>query len=197
MPQCSALRPWLLLPLLLWLAGCKTTIAPPDDVAEPTTVFVLDHGRHASLVLPTAEGAVRYSYGDWDYYALRQTGLWSGLRALVTPSPAALGRQPLSLAPTGENLPGQLRVVVDELLPIQVDAGAVAALRRELDDLYDQASGPRHYSAPLDVSFVRYPTAYSFGHNSNRKVAQWLEQLGCEVRGPALLSNWRLAEASY
>jgi len=66
----------LLLGAVLILGGCTTTtIVPPPSPQAPATVLLLDHGLHASLVLPDETGrAVRYSYGDWDYYALGETG---------------------------------------------------------------------------------------------------------------------------
>ena len=46
--------------------ACTSTIIPPTEVDDPVRVVLLDHGRHASLVLPRADrGMVRYTYGDW------------------------------------------------------------------------------------------------------------------------------------
>ena len=53
---------WLLLVVLL--GGCTTTVVVPPAPEQPRAVFLLDHGRHATLVLETAEGGlVRYAYG--------------------------------------------------------------------------------------------------------------------------------------
>ncbi|MFW5955095.1 MAG: hypothetical protein ACOCSG_07320, partial [Guyparkeria sp.] len=47
----------------VWLlSACATTIVPPESVEQSQAVFVLDHGRHSSLVLPHPEGFVRYAY---------------------------------------------------------------------------------------------------------------------------------------
>jgi len=187
---------WLPATLLLVLVGCSATIVPPTEVQQPVTVYVLDHGRHSSLVLPTDKGATRYSYGDWDYYVLRQTGAWNALRALLHPSPAALGRQELPLTPSEENLPGQLRVGVTQILPIDVEHAVLQALHSELEESYHSAIATRHYNEAFDVHFVHYPTPYTLRNNSNRKVGDWLEALGCDIRGTPMLSNWHLDEAT-
>ncbi|MEI2420236.1 hypothetical protein V6O07_08175, partial [Arthrospira platensis SPKY2] len=87
------------------LAACSATILPPPHPTDPVTVVLLDHGRHSSLVLPdSAGGALRYSYGDWDYYVMRDTALASGARALFRSTPAALGRQHLAVPPESDAL---------------------------------------------------------------------------------------------
>lgn len=190
-----ALQTLLMCVALGWLSGCATLIIPPFEPADPVSVFVLDHGRHSSLLLPTNDGtAVRYSYGDWDYYVLRQTGLFSALRALLTPSPGALGQQRLAGPPEAGVIGRQLRVEVLALHEIKVDSASVDDLRDELGELFAAAQDPRHYSNVFDVHFVRHPEPYTLANNSNRMVKRWLEQLGCEVRGRPLLSNWRLRQ---
>lgn len=185
------------LPLLaLWLlTGCAAvTVEPPRQVAEPVPVFLLDHGRHSSLVLPAGDGRMaRYSYGDWEYYALRRTGLATGLAALFGPTPAALGRSELAGPPTEEVLRAQVRIVVERIFEIEVEAAAADRLRTELDTIFETALESRIHSAGMDVEFVHHPVPYTFGHNSNRVVAGWLEALGCTITGRPILSNWKIA----
>jgi hypothetical protein len=73
----------------LWLFGCGATVYPPRHVPAPSQVGVLDHDRHSSLILQIPDGMVRYFYGDWQWYALRQTGPLEGISALFRPSKAA------------------------------------------------------------------------------------------------------------
>ncbi len=177
------------------LAGCTSVIVPPADPAEPVRVLVLDHGRHSSLVLPAPDGgAVRYSYGDWDYYVLEQTDLASGLHALVRPSAAALGRQALPGPVQADAIRSQLRVQVVEALEVVVAAEATRRLYGELEALFAEGRARAlHHNATIDVYFVPHPLDYTLAHNSNLVVGQWLEALGCTVRGRPLLSNWRVA----
>jgi len=74
--------------------SCTYSILVPQTLTEPTTVYLIDHGRTSSLVLPNLEGSyTRYAYGDHRWYALDDTGIWQGFAALFWPTPGALGRQ--------------------------------------------------------------------------------------------------------
>lgn len=79
MRSAYALRRAPLLLVLLLLAGCAGRLTPPEAPVSPVTVYLLDHGRHASLVLPRREGGmVRYSYGEWRWYVEAERHLLSG-----------------------------------------------------------------------------------------------------------------------
>lgn len=65
------------------LAGCTAHVIPPSGLTAPVSVYVLNHGRHSSLVLPGESGWRRYAYGDWQWYAENRTGLMQGAAALV------------------------------------------------------------------------------------------------------------------
>ena len=81
----------------LLLAGCATVVVAPAAPEDPVPAFLLDHGGHASLVLPAEKGRlVRYAYGDFSWYALGRTGPGTGLAALAGGTPAALGRGELA-----------------------------------------------------------------------------------------------------
>jgi hypothetical protein len=190
---CTAL-PILLLALPLWLGGCAVRLDLPRQLSEPVPVFLLDHGRHSSLVLPAESGGlVRYSYGDWQYYALGRTGLASGFSALFGDTQAALGRRELPGARTAANVRSQVRIGIEQLIELRAEASDVLRLREKLDDLYQAALPVRIYNAQMDLDFVPHPEPYTLSHNSNLMVAKWLEALGCRVRGLPILSNWRVA----
>ena len=180
--------------LTFWLSGCApVTVVPPADPVQPVPVFLLDHGRHSSLVVPTPSGAlIRYSYGDWEYYALGRTSLARGLAALLAPTPAALGRRELPGPPGPIQVRRQVRVGIEQLFSIDVAEADVARLGEQLDGLYQAGRPTRVYSAAMDLDFVHHPAPYTLRHNSNRMVAEWLRVLGCEVRGQPVLSDWRL-----
>jgi len=177
------------------LGACTTVIVPPAAPIQPVSVFVLDHGRHSSLVLPSGDGgALRYSYGDWDYYVLDDTGIVSSLRALFLPSPAALGRQYLAAPPDRATMQAQTGLEVTETHEILVEAHAMQDLRDELGSLFDQGRSTLYSSPVANAYFVHHPAPYSARHNSNQVVARWLEQLGCTIIGRPFLSNWRVMQ---
>jgi hypothetical protein len=172
------------------LVGCTTTIVAPCGSPPRQTVYVLDHGRTSSLALPDeAGGFVRYVYGDWRWYALNETTVSVGIAALLWPTQGALGRAAL---PSRFTADGGAAVAYEQLHALEVEAQRLRELRRRLDDLYSANALSRVYNALYDLDFVPYPMPYSVLYNSNHVIAAWLEELGCEVRGPALWSQWRV-----
>ncbi len=168
------------------LVGCATTIVAPCGSPPRQTVYVLDHGRTSSLALPDeAGGFVRYVYGDWRWYALNETTVAVGIAALLWPTQGALGRAASPSRFTADGAYERLHV-------LEVEAQRLRALRQRLDALYSANAHSRVHNALYDLDFVPYPRPYSALHNSNHVIAAWLEELGCEVRGPALWSEWRM-----
>lgn len=177
-----------------FLGGCAATISVPPAPAEPRPVFVVDHGRHSSLVLVRADhGLVRYAYGEWRWYAKQDTGLWRVFPTLFARTTAALGRRELAGPPTEENLRRRIPVVVEAIYALPADPARVDALSANLDGLFEARRDTLHYNAAYDLEFVVHPEPYTLGHNSNHVVAEWLRQLAVEVRGTPLAGNWRLA----
>lgn len=191
---CSGLRAvGLLMAASLLLAGCATLVVAPTAPEEPVSVFLLEHGGHASLVLPAGErGLVRYAYGDLRWYALGQTGPAEGLAALLGETPAALGRRELRGPADAETVRAQVREGIQQLYELRVARAASERLRGELDGIYSANRDTLVYSATYDLEFVRHPTPYSAEHNSNLVMAGWLEALGCKVEGAGLVTNWRV-----
>ncbi len=177
----------------MWLAGCGATlITPPDEVQEPTPVFVLEHGWTSSLVLPAADGSLyRYAYGDWAYYAERKTGSGAGLAALLWETPAALGRKHMAGPATVESVWQQVKVPIDALHFLQVEKRRVNALLEHLNGYFDKA--PFYRPTPeVDLIFVPHPVPYSLRHNSNQVLADWLVELGCRLDERPVLSGWKV-----
>ncbi len=190
---------WALIAFLIHsVSGCSTTLIPPKgEVADPRPVFLLDHGRHTSLVVGTAEGSmVRYAYGDWRFYADQDMRLRTGLAALLWPTPATLARRELTGPADEVTLLSHLRVGVRGVYGLQVPGHAADRLRQELDEVHGKEPEKHQYVEVYDFVFAPHPEPYTFLNNSNTKVAQWLRSMEVEVRGPALLSIWRL-EATH
>ena len=176
----------------LCLAGCATTVSPPQRVTDPAQIGILDHGHHASLILEMpGDGMRRYSYGDWQWYALRHTGPAEASSALLWPSPAALGRKQMTGRFSPMAVSREVRVPMEHALYLTVDARAVARLIAHLDRIFYENSASRVYNEAYALVFVPHPDPYSMFHNSNQVVGNWLEQLGCRVEGAALFSVWK------
>ncbi|GGX77241.1 hypothetical protein GCM10007160_00540 [Litchfieldella qijiaojingensis] len=176
----------------LLLTGCAGRVTPPVVLHEPVDVYLVDHGRHSSLVLPRGQGLVRYAYGEWGWYVMGRRGTLAGMSAMLWPTRGALGRRifpdlaispfPTWVAPEG----------VEEVFSLQAEAARVEQLQRELDRAFDAGSDQVHYHEGYDLEFVPYHRPYWLGHQSNLVTAQWLESLGFEVAGIPWLSNWHI-----
>lgn len=178
---------------LPFLIGCTTTIRPPDSVQNPASVYLLDHGRTCSLLLPRHDDAtVRYAYGDWNYYALTQIGYWDGMRALCWPTQGALGRMQYPALPDLEAVRRQFSWKSEAIFQIDVETTATRQLLSELDEVFEQNIHTLVNNRLADLRFVHHPEAYTYWNNSNRVMARWLRQLGCEVDGLAFQSSWNV-----
>jgi hypothetical protein len=190
----TILEPTLTLSLLLFLSGCGTAyLQPPADPPDPRAVFVVDHGRHTSLVLVTDAGnMVRYAYGDWRYYADQDTRLRSGVAALFCRTPSTLARREFAGPPEETVLLERLRVGVQTIHLLEVRGADADRLRAELDALHEQGADRHQYVAVYDLVFAPHPEPYSWRNNSATKIGEWLEEMGVGVRGQALVSRWEV-----
>ena len=193
-----ALAKWVALPLgiavgllALPLAG-TTVVRAPANANQSVSVFLIDEAKTSSLALPQRGGGfVRYAYGDWNWYALQNQSVLDGLAALLWPTGGALGRVEMNTAAT----PDAMRHAIGgdvEVYAIEVDRSASDRLLARLEDAHErgQRAGPVVQSYGLN--FVPDPQKYTYFNNSNHRTAAWLRELGCEVRGAAVYSRWRV-----
>lgn len=182
---------------ILTLSGCTSVqVIPPTELDAPVPVFLLDHGRHTSLIVPAQEGIMmRYAYGDRRYYAYASANLSTGFSALFRNTPAVLGRKVL----TGPAEVGYIRSVVqvhiERILVVHVERQKVNLLLQTLETLFAQHEVIA-YRWDIDLEFSAHPVPYSLTHNSNRAIADWLKILGCEIQGRPILSNWHILTPS-
>ena len=178
------------------VTGCvTTTLHPPTDPEEPRAVFLVDHGRHSSLVIGRSDGdLVRYAYGDWRYYADQDTSLASGAAALLWPTPATLARAQLDGPVEVDVLRGQLRVGIQDIYVFEVAGSDADRVMDKLDALHLEGEAAHQYVAAYDMAFAPHPDPYTVLNNSASVLAGWLESMGVEVDGPAFLASWRVGD---
>ena len=173
------------------LAACTHVVTPPSPGPDAAGVFLLDHGRTSSLVLPRDAGLARYSYGDWDWYALNRKGPLRGSGILLGPTDAGIGRGELPPRGTAAGVARAVRVPVERAWRIEVPAGRAAALGGSLEALFARDGVERVANPLYGQTFVPHPQPYySLGHNSNHVTAGWLRRLGCRVRMRGIWSSW-------
>ncbi|MFP5387437.1 MAG: hypothetical protein ACLGHN_15270 [Bacteriovoracia bacterium] len=180
--------------LLLSLFSCTTTIVCPKP-NNGVSVSIIDHGRHASLLMQANQDEmVRYAYGDWKYFALRETGLWSGARALLWPTQAGLGRKVLKGNIEDVSPQGPLNEVVEEVLTFKVEKKRADRFREEMEKIYWDNIKSKYDNEVYGLEFVHHPEPYSLASNSNLVLVQWLERLGCEGSDMTFLSKWEVQQ---
>jgi hypothetical protein len=171
-----------------------TTVIPPASLSDPAPVFLVDFGRTPSLVLTISDDEmVAYVYGDWNYYALRNRDIFDGLGALLWPSQGTLGRQEIAGRPGVETVRRQIGSSVQEIHTFHVERRAIERLREALDRVY--LNGLDMAVNAYGMTFVPHPRAYTYWWNSNHMTAAWMKALGCQIRGPAFSSRWRVRAA--
>jgi hypothetical protein len=184
----------LLVLLLCCTGGCGTRVVPPANVRDPTTVYLTNYGRHASLILPTSAGTLtEYSYGDWTFYAEAKTTPVNAIAALFWSRQAALGRRSLADYRDPAQLARDLKATVQT---VRVEREAASVLGQRLEERYAQRLQTEIYNPEYQTYFVADDEHYGLCNNSNMLTARWLMELGCTVRGPALLSNFVVEKAS-
>ncbi len=187
--RCAAVS--LLAILASLLAGCSNRIIPPAQPDDPVAVYLLDHGKHSSLLLPAARGRfVRYAYGDWKWYALGRTGALDGMAALFWPTRATLGRGEV----VGPDAVDQARRQEPEenTYALLVSRQKVDALRAELDAAYEEGLPTLHVSG-FGLGFVHHSSTYTLLSNCNHVTKTWVKKLGCRVHGSGVLSIWEVS----
>jgi hypothetical protein len=182
---------FLVLTLTTLLAGCTTTIVPPSDPAVPARTYVLDYGRHTSLLLPAEDSFVEYAYGEWSWFALDRTRVIDAFGTLLLPTTGCLGRMEWDMADDPDVIRRTVRCA--EVLTLLVDADDVATLRAELDAIYHASDEP-HFQPLYNLYFTPHPERYWMLHNCNQVLADWLRSLGCRARGLALLADFQVRE---
>ena len=172
--------PGLVLALALG-PGCVSTVVPPEPPADPATVLLLTHGRHAGLLLPASlrpgldAGFVEYGYGDWTWYALGHADCWRAPGTVLWPNRGALGRRVVEADElAGDPYPGAT------LTPLTVSLARADALLARLDAEFE-ASSERRFNAEYGMEFARHPARFWLFHTCADEVAEWLEELDCDV----------------
>ena len=176
--------------------GCATTtLYPPTNPVEPRIVFLIDHGRHSSLVITRSNGAlVRYAYGDWRYYADQDISIPAGAAALFWSTPATLARAELFGPPELSVLRSQLKVSVQSIYAFEVTGSDADRVAEQLDELHILGESDHQYVPAYDMTFAPHPVPYRWFNNSASAVASWVEDMGVKVEGPRLFASWRVAE---
>ena len=176
--------------LVAFAAGCANRVVPPAEVVRPATVYVADHGKHSSLLLPDGRGGyVQYAFGDWRCFALNRNRWHDYLRAALASDGSALGRErhpttrPATLA----------RRTRARLTPITVERADAEWLRMDLDARFDAGVDEAVDNRFVRMALVPYDGElgrYSLVNQCNHATSRWLRRLGCRSPRGATFSRF-------
>jgi hypothetical protein len=174
-------------------SGCAWRITPPATLERPGNVYITSYGKHTRLALPEAAQPgrmIEFGFGDWHYYALEETSLLSGLRALFWSEASALSRRELLF----HEDPAMFRVGSggEHTARIRVEQARIDALRNALEKEWNSLVGESAHRSQEDMSLRRSNARYHLFRNSNHQTADWLRELGCKVNGIAILARFRV-----
>ena len=78
------------------------------------------------------------------------------------------------------------------LLSFVAEADKAAIVREQLTDQFNRHRDTMIYNDYHHLNFVRDDGHYWFAHNCNHLTAEWLRELGCQVEGCVLYSNFEM-----
>jgi hypothetical protein len=177
------------------LVGCAS-VRPQSNVRDPVPVYLGDFGVHSALFLPTPDGRyVEYLYGDWRYAAENKCLPHDALIALAASPGAAFGRGyhdciPGVEAPRLERRPTSLQRVMCERVNVY---DVIFRLDQRYNELAARNGAPLR-NPETGIEFVRADGHYSVANNCNHLVATSLRELGCDVSGVVVWSNFKVQE---
>ncbi|HLP90777.1 MAG TPA: DUF2459 domain-containing protein [Nostocaceae cyanobacterium] len=174
---------------LVWIFT-PAVIIPPNQKAQETPIYILDLGWHPELILPNNQNTFTlYAYGDWNYFALNNQNLSDGLAALFIPTLGTLGKR------TFNNLEEIQKITTQRnytLLTVKVPQNKVSALIQQLERRFNQNIHTTIYNQKTGLTLVQDEKKYTILHNSNHELIEWLEELGCQVKGFVIWANFRV-----
>jgi hypothetical protein len=184
--------------LLATLTGCAWRITPPTTPTHPVMVIVADYGHHSSLLLPGQDdGMVEFAWGDYEWFAKNHTGIWRALCAIFWSEGSTLGikKYPPAAIEDPEDGPTMSRLTgANRLYRFAVSQDKVLPLRTRLLAAIDKGRDKTIHNDWNQMDFVPDDRHYWFADNCNHRTAQWLRELGCEVDGFVLFSNFEMKD---
>jgi hypothetical protein len=185
------LAPLAALVAALTSGGCATTVTPPPSPQDPVAVYLAVYGKHSTLMVERETGRItEFGYTSWSWEVDKRDWWLAALPTLIVPNDGALcvNERPGPLEET------RVRAHSDviELVPVRVSRAALRRLLEKLDAVCTAGGENNVLDAPTGWVFVKDEHPYWVMHTCNDAVAVWLRELGCQVQGPAVYSNFEV-----
>lgn len=178
--------------LLLAVGGCGAAVYPQPNPIHPTAVYVADYGIHSSLLLPNGDGRyVEYAFGDWNFAALNHCWPNDALGALLISFQSTLGRRFITLAPA-EAEPHPVHPSPHSIQTLYASREQVMRVVRAMDARYRRDTTVVMHNPDNDMDYVKDSEHYWVANNCNHLTARCLREMGCDVRGFVMLSQFSI-----
>jgi hypothetical protein len=178
-----------------FLTGCSATIYPPAHLEEPVAVYFAQYNVHSTVIMPQDGKYVDFSFGDWNYAAMRHKWINDALGALTISWASTLEKHVLEIDPkTGEPI---INDNPDMIIRMYADRATVERRVAELQKRFDEdvarfgKGGMITYDDGKDI-YVKDEQHYSVLNNCNNMTAQTFRDLGFKVDGPIIGNQFHL-----
>ncbi|GMU83149.1 MAG: hypothetical protein AMXMBFR47_30200 [Planctomycetota bacterium] len=180
----------LALAAALAASGCGPMhIRTPRVDGTAAALYLADYGGHSGLIFARETGElVEYGYGWWDWYALNHDRWYNVFPLFIVPGEGALARRTLPPAGNAELL--RVRHGFEHVWEIRADRQRVDSLRDSLDAAFERRRDREVDNTETGMTCVPNERLYTLLFNCNSAVAEWLEAVGCEVRGQRLMAEF-------
>lgn len=160
--------------------GCTSTVRPPaGPLSDPVAVLVGFDESHHGIVLPRAEtGWVEYGFGEFGWYAEMKNAWYHAFATVLWPTQGTLGRRELAADDVSDARRELSWIHLEE---IEVEGARVDALRDRLDAQFEAGRGGLVRNEAYRMDFVPVDEGFWCLFNCTDAVAEWLEELGCDV----------------
>lgn len=183
--------------VVLALQACGSTIRAPEEVADPASVFLLDHGIHSSVLFPRDSGdVIAFCFSSYDFAAKDNDGALNGPLVLLASSEGTLGRRvfacpdPTPSSITRAFMIGETYYRIDSCHEIVVEHAARERVLSDLESIWTSEQASRVDNAKRRFSFVRVPARYGLFHTCNHASVQLLREMGCGVSGIGIAADF-------
>ncbi len=145
------------------LTACALRVTPPVNLEAPCTIFIADHGRHSSLLLPRANGRIaEFAYGEWQWFALGNDQWYRVGPVMLWPTAGTLGTREF-------DGPAEIDVIRKQITAqrvheLRVEQDLAAALLARLDERVSEGADESVFNSELAMTFVPHADSYCMIH---------------------------------
>lgn len=171
--------------------SCSTSLELNSHPKEVVEFYLLDHGRHSSLLFPPSKGDwIEFTYGEWEWFAQNNDPWYRVPGVLFWPTKGALGHRTFSDLKTIKKHYNFENGV--QLILLRAERRLLENLRERLEKYFIQSKEHAIFNHTYQLNFVPHKASFHLFHMCNHQIRNWLEELNYDVSGWTLYANWEV-----